>query len=338
MRRALPIIFAILAPIASAAELRTTSHSIATPKGYDVHGVLTVPADARGPMPALFFVGWLSCDSMTYADGRETDGYSKFILRTIRSSGFAAFRIDKPGVGASKGPPCRSLDFQEELAAYQAAFRYAIQLPEIDPSRVVIVGLSNGGGFAPLVAQGHRVAGYVSIGGWGRTWLEHMIELERSRLELSGVPAARVNTQMKLFAEFYVRYLTRGETPGQIIVADPRFKPVWYDAPDGQYGRPAAFFQQLQDLNLEAAWSGVDVPVLVVRGAFDWIMSQKDAEAIAAAVNRTSPGKARLMIRPRMDHFLDLHARYANSMNDDHASFDEGLVGEVTAWLKMRGR
>lgn len=97
--------------------LVTTYHSVATPAGYAVRGVLTTPAAAKAPVPALFFVGWLSCDSIIYDGGRETDGFSKFVLRMIRQSGFAAFRIDKPGVGERKGPRCEMLDFNEELAA-----------------------------------------------------------------------------------------------------------------------------------------------------------------------------------------------------------------------------
>jgi len=280
----------------------------------------TMPSDARGPQPLIFFVGWLSCDSILYDAEHKGDGFSKFVVRTIKTSGYATFRVDKP-------EPCQQLDFQSELAAYQEAFEYAIKLPQVDPSKVVIVGLSNGGGFAPLVAQGHPVAAYVSIGGWGRTWLEHMLELERERLQLSGKTPTEVNEQLRLFPEFYVRYLVRREKPGDVIQSDARFKKIWYDAPDSQYGRPAAFFQQLQALDLEREWSRVRVPTLVIRGEYDWIMSRNDAAAIANASH------GQLMIRPRMDHFLDLHANYANSMNDNAAHFDDALVGDVIAWL-----
>ena len=43
-----------------------------------------------------------------------------------------------------------------------------------------------------------------------------------------------------------------------------------------------AFYQQLQQLNLAAAWSRVKVPTYVLRGAFDWIMSREDSELIAS--------------------------------------------------------
>ena len=270
----------------------------------------TMAEGVKGKQPLIFFVGWLSCDSIL--GDSETDGFSKFILRTIKTSGFATFRVDKP-------EPCAALDFNGELAAYREAFRYASKLPNVDPNKIVIVGLSNGGGIAPLVAEGHPIAAYVSIGGWGRTWLEHMLEHERERLRSSGKPPAEVNEQLKLFAEFYDRYLIRGEKPGDIVNSDARFKKIWYDAPDGQYGRPAAFYQQLQSLNLEREWSSVRAPVLVIRGGADIIMSHHDAAAIANAAH------GKLVTRPGMDHFLDVNGK-----------FDDALAGIVREWLRRQ--
>lgn len=312
--------------------LDTTYHQVTTPKGYAVEAVITAPAGSDGKLPALFFVGWLSCDPMIYPDGKETDGFSKFILRVARQSKFATFRINKPGIGGSGGPACSRLDFAEELQAYKSAFRYFLDLPLVDKNRVVVVGLSNGGGIAPLVVDGHPVAGYISVGGWGRTWLEHMLEHERERLRLTGKSPQEVNAAMKLFPEFYVRYLVAKQTPGEIAQKDSRFAGLWYDKPDSQYGRPAAFYQQLQELNLGQAWSAVDVPTLVVRGSFDWIMSEKDALAIVDAVNAKGASPATFVSRPGMDHFLMLHDTYLQSMADS-TKFDDGLVAETFAWL-----
>ncbi len=65
-----------------------------------------------------------------------------------------------------------------------------------------------------------------------------------------------------------------------------------------QYGRPIAYYQQLQALNLQAAWAEVKVPVLALHGEFDWIMSRGDIETIAALVNQNVPGKAEFVELP----------------------------------------
>jgi len=64
-------------------------------------------------------------------------------------------RVDKPGVGESEGV-CKRTDFLTELSGYRAAFDSLRKCQFIDLDRV-FVGLSNGGGTAPLVAQGRAV-------------------------------------------------------------------------------------------------------------------------------------------------------------------------------------
>ena len=70
--------------------------------GKGLRTFVTRPTGARGKVPAIFFVGWLSCDSMEYRDG-ETDGFGAYMLRLIEQSGYATLRMDKPGVGESEG-------------------------------------------------------------------------------------------------------------------------------------------------------------------------------------------------------------------------------------------
>jgi len=67
---------------------------------------------------------------------------------------------------------------------------------------------------------------------------------------------------MKVFSQFYDLY-DQGHTPGEVIRQHPKWQDYWYDSSDGQYGPSAAFYQQLQALNLGEAWQKVDAPVLV---------------------------------------------------------------------------
>lgn len=144
----------------------------AVANGDRVRLIVTRPRAASGPLPLVFTIGWLSCDSVNWPNGPPF-GYAHVLLQIARESGYMTVRMEKPGVGDSRGPPCASLDFQRELAAYRAAFSTMTKLAGVDPSRIFILGLSNGGGFAPLVAQGEDakdfvVKGYVVVGGWSR--------------------------------------------------------------------------------------------------------------------------------------------------------------------------
>jgi len=66
--------------------------------GQKIRTFVTRPRSARSKVPAIFFVGWLSCDSVEYPDG-ETDGFGAIFWRLIEQSGVATVRMDKPGVG-----------------------------------------------------------------------------------------------------------------------------------------------------------------------------------------------------------------------------------------------
>jgi pimeloyl-ACP methyl ester carboxylesterase len=280
--------------------------------GHKLRTFVTRPKGATGKVPAIFFVGWLSCDSVEYPRG-ETDGFGAIFWRLIEQSGYASVRMDKAGVGESQGD-CAKLDFNAELSGYQAAFDEMLKYDFIDPAKVFVVGLSNGGGTSALVPRQHPVRGYIAASSWGRTWYEHMLELERGRLTRTGQTPAEVNSGVKAFTEFYNLYLIRAMAPGDVVAQHPEWKSLWYDAPDGQYGRPAAFYQQLQALNLGDAWQKVTAPVLVMRGASDTIMSDADARAIAENVNRTHAGMALYVEVPGGDHLLTVKGKLADDV------------------------
>jgi pimeloyl-ACP methyl ester carboxylesterase len=259
-------------------------------------------------------VGWLSCDSIEL--GPDPRGVERLVQDVVRKSSALVFRMDKPGVGDSEGD-CARTDFDTELDAYRRAFEAFRRHPRVDPARIALFGISNGGGFAPLVAGDTKVAAYLSIDGWSKTWFEHMIDLERRRLVLSGTEPAKVTAQLKPLMELHAAYLFDRLTPAQVLERRPQLKGVWYDEPDSQYGRPASFYHQLQDLELAAAWGKVRSPTLVVWGDYDWIMDRADQEQIVRLVGPS----ARLLVVPRADHGLTQHP-------DEKTAFEKVGRGE----------
>ena len=125
------------------------------------------PARRDTKFPTIFVVGWLSCDSVEAPRG-TTDGTLRVLQSVAQIPGFATVRMDKPGVGDSEGS-CAQTDFSSELDDYRRAFKQLRTYRFVDTQRTFIFGLSNGGGFAPLVAEGEPVKGYVVDGGWVKT-------------------------------------------------------------------------------------------------------------------------------------------------------------------------
>ena len=293
-------------------------------RGERLRTFITRPNNATGKVPAIFFVGWLSCDSVEYPDADTKDGFGILLRRLIEQSGYATLRMDKPGVGDSEGD-CGKADFAEELSGYQSAFEEMLKYDFINPAKIFLIGLSNGGGTSALVPRQHPVRGYIAASSWGRTWYEHMLELERRHLTKDGKSPAEVNAAINAFVEFYTLYLIKGMTPGQVIAQHPKWKSLWYDSPDGQYGRPAAFYQQLQALNLGEIWQKVNEPVLIIHGAADNIMSRADSEALGQIVNRVHPGHARYLEVDDMTHGFTVRDKFC-----------EELIPTILTWMKER--
>jgi pimeloyl-ACP methyl ester carboxylesterase len=310
--------------------------SVQDARGERLRTIITKPAGATEKLPVVFVAGWLSDDSVEAP--ADTKDAACLVFRGLAvMPNFATMRVDKPGVGDSEGD-CAETDFETELSGYRAAFASLSRHDFIDADRVFILGVSNGGGFAPIVpkddADVKRVRGYISVGGWSKTWFEHMLEIERRRLALSGKSPAEVNESMKKTSAFYNAYLMNGQTPGEVLARNPDLKSIWTGDEKHQYGRPAAFYHQLQRLNLEAAWSKVAVPTLAMHGEFDWIMSRDDIEKIAAYVNANAPDQARFMEVPQMGHTFQHFASMEAAFKGDEQPFDESVLRLVTDWLQ----
>lgn len=318
--------------------VRVELRRITNPRsGLPQRVIVTTPAQARGPRATVFVAGWLSCDPIQMPNGPGNDGFLRLVRAVIERSGMTVVRVEKPGVGGSAGD-CAETDFDTELAGYRTAFEAMRSIPPVDTTRIVILGLSNGGGFAPLVAGAHAVRGFVSVSGWARTWAEHMLDLERRRLLLAGTPPEEVTAQMRRWLPFYDAYLDRGRTPRQIEAEIPALRGLWYDEPDHQYGRPARYYQQLQALDLATAWSRVRVPVLVVHGSLDWIMSDEDVAPIAAALPGAAAGSARarrqvIVLRGR-GHALRWYPSAADAFHGRNGAVRDDVNDIVVAWLR----
>ena len=311
--------------------------SVATPRGERLRTIITKPRNAKGKLPIIFVAGWLSCDSVEAPAGTK-DATGLVFRGLAQLPEFSLFRVDKQGVGDSEGV-CSETDFDSELAGYRAAFRALKNYDFIDSNRVYILGISNGGGFAPLIpetdAEQRQVRGYLSVGGWATTWFEHMLEIERRRFTLMGKSPGEITDRMKKAATLYYEWLIKGRTVDEILKGQPDLEELWPEGKDHAhlYGRPLAFYEQLQKLNLAAAWSKVDVATYALRGQFDWIMSPQDASLIASYVNSNRQLAASYEV-PQMGHTFQHFLSFADAFKGKEAPFDPKVTGLLVEWLK----
>jgi pimeloyl-ACP methyl ester carboxylesterase len=312
--------------------------SVTAPDGNRLRTIITKPHGEKGKLPVIFVAGWLSCDSVEAPEGTK-DATGMVFRGLAQLPGFCLFRVDKQGVGDSEGN-CAENDFESELAGYRSAFRVLKNYDFIDANRVYMLGISNGGGFAPLVPESEgeqaQVRGYVSVGGWVKTWFEHMLEIERRRFALMGKSAAEVNDRMKSAARLYESWLIEGRSVDEILREHPELAQLWPEGSDHAhlYGRPLKFYEQLEKLNLAEAWSRVKVPALILHGQYDWIMSREDPELIAQYVNVNRPGTARFIEAPDMGHTFQHYLSFADAYRGTSAAFDPKVLHLVADWFK----
>jgi pimeloyl-ACP methyl ester carboxylesterase len=302
-------------------------------KGYPIRTYTTRPHGATGKLPVVVFIPWLSCGPVENPFGAR-DGWGKMLESVMRESRMQVVRIEKPGLGDSSGPDCSSSDLDEDLAAFRAGIRAALADPGADPERLYLFGGSIGGALVPILAQDFKARGIIATGGFSRSWYEHMLDIERRRLTLSGAKASEVNAAMKAFAEFYDLTLRQGLTPAQAIQQKPALGKFWYDAPAHQYGRPMRYYQQLQALDVEDAWERVTVPTLIVWGEYDWIMGRDESDRTAGIVRARDPALVTYVVRPRMDHHFDVYPDPRQAFVEEGGTYDAGAASVIVDWLR----
>ncbi len=315
--------------------LETEYGTVSMGEGLRLRSILTRPDGTTGPLPAIFVTQWVSCDSVIFPDGRDTQ------LRLLaQQSEMVMIRIERAGTGDSEGPGCDKLDYNTEVRHYREALVQAKQHPWVDPQRVIVLGSSLGSTTAPLVAQDNDVAGVIVQGGGAVTYLERMIHFERLYVERSGaVKPEDIHPEMIQRIAFLQHYLIDQKTPGEVASDHPELAGVWGrirgTGAENHYGRPFAWHWQAAEQNFLAAWLSLDVPVMVVFGEYEQFESRHGHRMIVDMINRKSPGAAQWLEIKQADHGLQLYPDAVSAYAYDNAATAHQLyVAPVSKWLR----
>ncbi|MGH9475900.1 MAG: alpha/beta hydrolase family protein [Terriglobales bacterium] len=133
---------------------RSLTVTVPSVKGIQLAGTLTVP-QGKGPFPAAILIAGSG------PHGRNEDLFGHQIFWVLADSlsrhGLAVLRVDKRGIGKSGGDYATATteDFARDVAA---GLVFLQKQSEIDPHRIGLIGHSEGGLIAPIVASRHRRA------------------------------------------------------------------------------------------------------------------------------------------------------------------------------------
>jgi hypothetical protein len=118
-----------------------------------------------------------------------------------------------------------------------------------------------------------------------------------------------------------------------VLAVHPELRAVWVGDDEHLYGRPVAFYQQLQQFNLKRAWAQVRVPVLAVHRQYDWIVSRDDHERIVALVSGMLPGAATFVELPATGHTFEHYENWQAAFRFEASAFDPHNAKLVADWF-----
>lgn len=177
-------------------------------------GTLTLPP-GPGPFPAAIFIG----DSGRQDRDESIAGHRPFLVLAdhLTRKGVAVLRFDKRGIGKSTGnyDQATTDDFASDV---EAALAYVKSRKEIDSKKIGLIGHSEGGIIAPLVAaHSNGVAWIVLLAGPGLKGEEQLLLQTESSLRTAGVPDGEIFRTVSFNKQSYA--LVRQEKDPAVLEA-----------------------------------------------------------------------------------------------------------------------
>jgi len=262
--------------------------------------------------PAVFYIQDFECGSIDFS--KDSLSPTKQLVDGWVKAGYVVVRVEKPGVGESAGTKdCSRLDYQEELAAFQNAFRFTQKLPFVDSSKVFLFGHSVGGTVVPIVTLKARLKprGVMVYGTVIKPWFEYMMDVFRKQPLLYKESPLTADVNARMMTPLLYEWLVQGRSATDLLSV-PDFEAILTskENPLGYrrgtfWGRSAGYFSDLNRTNLFQAWAQAKVPTLAIHGEFDsQAISSEAAQQLAQIVNESLPSKGTYKLLRNADHFM----------------------------------
>ena len=168
--------------------------------GVTLTGTLSIP-EGNGPFPAVILVS----GSGQQNRDEELLGHKPFAVLAdyLTRQGIAVLRYDDRGVGGSKGEveKATTLDFADDA---EALFSFLRKQKNIDPHKTGIIGHSEGGMIAPIVAsRNKKVSFIITLGGPGGLGSDIILEQSERIMQLDSVPQLLIDRHIAALRELF---------------------------------------------------------------------------------------------------------------------------------------
>jgi dienelactone hydrolase len=318
-------------PAAAAAAAPYSVPSYATPSAYTeselrigsgewtLPGTLTLPNGA-GPFPALVLVHGSGPN-----DRDETLGPNKpfaDLAAGLASRGIAVLRYDKrTRVYGPQMAALKALTVKDEVVddAIAAAAVLRTQ-PEIDKSRVFVLGHSLGGMLVPRIAAADaKLAGAIVMAGAARPLEDAIVEQTKYLAAADGSISPDEQNQIDEMSK----------TAAQIRAITPA------DAAAGTrvFNAPASYWLDLKGYDAPSAARALTLPMLVLQGERDYQVTMDEFARWKTAL----AGRANVTFHsyPALNHLFQSGTGKSGPAEYDRPSrVAEQVVVDIAAWMK----
>jgi len=298
----------------------TAEEVTVTAKGYTLAGTLLLPKNGKRPLPAVITItgsGQQTRDEPIPFPGLEKYRPMRQIAEALASRGIAVLRVDDRGVGGSGGretlATVTTSSFADDVRAEVAYLR---SRSEIDPKRIGLVGHSEGGIIAPMVAANDaQIAAIVLLAGSGKSGAQ--ISMEQLTYILDNTPGVTPELRKQKLAEEQ-EMITAVQTGGDLSSYPAQVRLPWT--------REFWTYDPLTTIRK------VRQPILILQGARDRQITAEQADLLEKAAREAGNKDVTKQILPNLNH-LFLTAKTGGV--DEYSKLETSSIGEDV--LKVLG-
>jgi len=319
--------------------------SIFNPKtGVTLAGTITKPK-GKGPFPAVVLVsgsGPQNRDSEVF-DHKPFLVLSDYLTR----QGIAVLRYDDRGVAQSTGrfDTATSADFADDA---EAAFEFLRNYEGVNPNKTGVLGHSEGGMIAPIVAaRNKKVSFVVSIAGPGIPIVDLLLTQIKDIALVSGASEEDIKEHL-LFSHNYFTFLT--QTSNYMIAkeqSDSVLHAFLLKCPDCSEDMIEGFKRVIEMTNNpwfhyfikfipEHYWKKVSCPVLAINGSLDvQVSANQNIEAIKnSIVNTSSQSKTR--VYEGLNHMMQKATTGAvHEYSQIEETYNIVVLNDIATWINQ---
>ena len=298
-------------------------------KGLTLAGTLLLPKNAKGRLPVVITStgsGQQTRDEPLPIPGLE--GYRLFgqIAEALASRGIAVLRCDDRGVGDSTGfetlNTATTSDFADDV---HAQVDYLRSRPDIDPDRIAIIGHSEGGVIAPLVAASDkRLAAIILMAGSAKRGDEVLRFQFNYPYDTDPKLSKEEKEKGHQQTEEYLRALSSG---GDVSKYPPIVRKL-----NGPWTRWFLQYDPVPTIRK------VSQPILILQGGLDQQVTAEQATTLSEAAKAAGNKDVTMKVFPTLNH-LFLPARTGAAI--EYTSLTTSKIGDdvltiIADWVKLK--